>query len=439
MRRDACECSKTQLDLFSVPPVVTSVEKGQWIRYSPLAPPTVAGPLQFNITNPVNAYIDLAQCHLRVCLKITREDGTDTTVADDHVSTVNNSLHSLFREVRVQLGHNQLEITPSMGTYPYRAYLETLLSYGDAAKSTHLRCMGWYNDQAGKMDDHDPTPDEANTGLKARSAVVVPTRDVELTGRLHCDIFLQERYLIDGVPMKLELLRSPDDFYLMCDNGSVYRTQITKAEFYVRQVHIAPEVREKHLEALNAGITVKYPMTRVHVTAHDIPRDGRDFHKDQLVGGQLPKRVVLSLVENQAFVGHKEKNPYHLKHYNVTSIKLKLNGQEVHGTEMKSNFAEHTNELKQLYMDLFRNTGHLWREHPCNLTLEEFMNGFTVWVIDLTADLAADEEHHYPRQTGKLGLEMQFSQALPHPVTLICYEEYENVLELDRFRNAVVI
>ncbi|XP_071094919.1 uncharacterized protein F54H12.2-like [Haliotis cracherodii] len=441
MRRDACECSKAQLDLFTVPPVSTSVQEGQWIRYSPLAPPSVAGPLQFNISNPVNAYIDLKQCYLRVCLRVTKDDGTDTVLADNPVSTVNNVMHSLFREVRLQVGHNQLEITPSMGTYPYRAYLETLLSYGTGAKTSHLRCPGWFTDDAGKMDVFNPDADAntRNTGVRTRRDLIVPTKEVELTGRLHCDLFLQDRYLLDGVPMKLELLRSPDEFFFICAADGAYKLALTKAEFYVRQLNIDPAVRETHVSSLNAGVTAKYPLSRVHVTADDIPRGGRDFHKDHLIGGQLPKHVVLGLVDNSAYVGSKEKNPYNFKHNHVTMMKLKVNGQEVHGTEMKSDFSNNSANLKQVYMNLFRNTGQLWRPETCELTPKAFTQGYTLWVVDLTPDLGADEGINYPRHTGKLALEIQFGQALEDPATLICYEEYENVLEIDRFRNAMMV
>ncbi|XP_067685277.1 uncharacterized protein F54H12.2-like [Haliotis asinina] len=289
------------------------------------------------------------------------------------------------------------------------------------------------------MDDFNAVAQNVNAGLVARRRVILPTREVELTGRLHCDLFLQDRYLVDGVPMKLELIRSPSDFYLMSAGDVECRFELTKAEFYVRQVNIDPAIREQHVKHMSPGVTAKYPLTRVQVTAHDIPGGGRDFHKDQLVGGQLPKRVVLGLVDNDAFAGSKEKNPFHFKHNNVTSLKLKLNGQEVHGTEIKSDFQNNSGSLKQLYMNLFCNTGHLWQEHPCNLTIDEFRNGFTLWVVDLTADLGADEGHNYPRHTGKLGLELQFAEPLPRPVTLVGYEEYESVLEIDRFRNALMV
>ncbi|XP_046358378.2 uncharacterized protein F54H12.2-like [Haliotis rufescens] len=149
--------------------------------------------------------------------------------------------------------------------------------------------------------------------------------------------------------------------------------------------------------------------------------------------------MVLGLVDNSAYVGSKEKNPYNFKHNHVTMMKLKVNGQEVHCTEMKSDFSNNSAHLKQVYMNLFRNTGQLWRPETCELTPKAFTQGYTLWVVDLTPDLGADEGINYPRHTGKLGLEIQFGQALEDPVTLICYEEYENVLEIDRFRNAMMV
>ncbi|XP_071089183.1 uncharacterized protein F54H12.2-like [Haliotis cracherodii] len=227
-----------------------------------------------------------------------KEDGTDTTLADNPVSTVNNLMHSLFRKVWVQVGHNQLEITPSMGTYPYRTYLETLLSYGTGAKTSHLQCPGWFANDAGKMEAFNPAnADARNRGVRTRRDLIIPTKEVALTGRLHCDLFLQDRYLVDGLPMKLELLRSPDEFFFMCAVDGIYKLALTKAKLYVRQLNIEPAVQETHVSSLNAGVTAKYPLYRVQVTVHDIPRGGTDFDKDQLIGGQLPKRVVLGLVD----------------------------------------------------------------------------------------------------------------------------------------------
>jgi hypothetical protein len=45
-------------------------------------------------------------------------------------------MHSLFSDVSVSL--NEKLVSPPTSMYPYRAYIETLLSYGPAAKESQL-------------------------------------------------------------------------------------------------------------------------------------------------------------------------------------------------------------------------------------------------------------------------------------------------------------
>ena len=44
------------------------------------------------------------------------------------------------------------QFTASMNTYPYRAMLETLVSYGNDTKKAQLTSELFYADEAGKMD-----------------------------------------------------------------------------------------------------------------------------------------------------------------------------------------------------------------------------------------------------------------------------------------------
>jgi hypothetical protein len=45
-------------------------------------------------------------------------------------------MHSLFNDVSVSLNKNL--VSPPTSLYPYRAYIEILLSYGPAAKESQL-------------------------------------------------------------------------------------------------------------------------------------------------------------------------------------------------------------------------------------------------------------------------------------------------------------
>ena len=69
-------------------------------------------------------------------------------------------LHSLFHQGDVSL--NDVQVSQSAGTYAYRAYIESLLSYGLQAKTSQLTAALYYKDTAGNMDRSNP--DHANAG-----------------------------------------------------------------------------------------------------------------------------------------------------------------------------------------------------------------------------------------------------------------------------------
>ena len=133
-----------ELYLFAVPPTQTSIEEGSWIEHQPLTYLDSGGPIEFILPGTGDA--DLANTYLLVGAKIVNGNGTDI-VAVTPVAPVNNWLHSLFSQVDVYL--NDTLVTPSSNTYPFRSYVETLLSYGAEAKKTQLTSQLWYKDTAG--------------------------------------------------------------------------------------------------------------------------------------------------------------------------------------------------------------------------------------------------------------------------------------------------
>ena len=167
----SCACSKSELELFSVPPTQTAIESSQWVEYRPITSLSDSSPIEFVVTGSGEEYVDLSETYLQVTAKIVKTDGGDldqtsnasgTVTGDDaDVGPVNLWLHSLFSQVDVSL--NERLVTPSMNTYPYRAYLETLLSYGPAAKESYLTAAMWYKDTAKHMEDH-----QLNKGFKSR-------------------------------------------------------------------------------------------------------------------------------------------------------------------------------------------------------------------------------------------------------------------------------
>ncbi|KAK2150394.1 hypothetical protein NP493_2421g00007 [Ridgeia piscesae] len=121
------------------------------------------------------------------------------------IRLVRRSIKRKPRDVcQVDVSLNGTLVTPSTNTYAYRAYIETLLSHGAEAKNSQLTSALWYKDTAGHMD----ATDNENKGLLKRKDYTTGSRIVDMMGRLHVDLFFQDRYLLNGVDVKIRLVQS---------------------------------------------------------------------------------------------------------------------------------------------------------------------------------------------------------------------------------------
>jgi len=212
MQHGSCECSKSELDVQSVPPTMTAMHEGQWTEHYPIAPvKNTSAPIEFNIPPQTEKWTDLGQSYLYLKVKLKKIDGTEVdNEADKNVSVVNNLFHSLFSSVDLYL-NNKL-VTANADTYPYRAYIENLLSYNKASKDTHLMALEmWEEDTAGHMAGN--TTDIRYAGWKSRRLRVF-NKQCELAGRLHLDVALQDKYLPNGIEMRFRLNKTSSAFHL---------------------------------------------------------------------------------------------------------------------------------------------------------------------------------------------------------------------------------
>lgn len=145
--------------------------------------------------------MDLASTFLCVRARVVPAVGANLDT-DSVLGPVNNWLHSLFSHVEISL--NDTLVTPSTNTYPYLAYIDTLLSYGVQAKEAQFTSTLWYKDTAGHMN----ATDNANEGMWKRREHIKESCEVEIMGRLHADLLLRDRYLLSGVDVKICLERS---------------------------------------------------------------------------------------------------------------------------------------------------------------------------------------------------------------------------------------
>ena len=179
---------------------------------------------------------------------------------------------------------NDTLVTPSSNTYPFRAYVDTLLSYGAEAKHTQLTSQLWYKATTGHMDA--TTENGGNLGLVERRRHIAEIRVVETMGRLYVDLFLQDRFLLNGVSVKIRLLRSKDAFFLMAGGQNPdCKVQIVDALMFARKAVLSPSVNMAHIKAFEKG-TTKYPLRPVDCKVYSIPQGAMSHTHENLFPGR---------------------------------------------------------------------------------------------------------------------------------------------------------
>lgn len=433
---ESTPCTKSELDLFTTPATQVAIQKGMWIDHQPISSLNSSAPIEFKIAG-TDDYLDLSKTMLVMKVKITKRNGTDLG-SGEKTAPVNNFLQSLFKQVDVFL--NGIQVTQSTGTYAYRSYLETLLNFGPAAKSSQLTAGLFYKDTAGQMNSLDPTVAEGgNEGLKKRYSFTKESMLVDLSGPLFCDIFFSDRLLLNQVDVSIKLSPNRSNFCIMSGEAAAdYKIVMQSAVLKVRTVKISPVIKLSHTKELQSGNTAKYPIRRVECKAFTIPSSNPSINKSDLFNGNVPKRIVLGLVESETFNGDYKKNPYNFQLYNMTSVSVTIDGEQrpLKPINLKLTSAGGRNFI-EAYNTLFTGTGILNHDSGNDISRDDYYQGYGVICLDLTPDACSASDHFNERNKGNLTLEMQFSRGLPSAVNLIVYGEFESLIEIDQGRHVI--
>lgn len=427
IHEDSGETVDSGLDVFSIPPTQTSIETGGYTEYFPVAVLNQSSNIEFNILNKNGLeYLDLSNTHLSVRAKIVKADG-DPMLPTAACAPVNNWFHSLFSQVDVHM--NGTLVTPSENTYPYKAFIQTLLTYNGEAKRSQLSASMFHKDTAHKMDAI-----TGNSGMLTRLNRASSSQEVDMFGRLHCDILNTNRYIINGVDVKLRLVKSKDSFNLFTEDEETYKVVLTHVSLFVRKCTLNPSVMLSHGRILNRGETAKYPLKNVSVRPYSIPAGSLTSTQDNLFLSQLPNRLIVGLVDSDAFNGSFKKNPFNFKHYDLNFISLYINGSQFPRTPIQPNYKK--NRFARPFHSMFSQLGLGNKNEGNDLDISEFHGGNTLYVFDLTPSILDGNQIELVK-SGTVRLEMKFDKALSEAVHVLVWAESDSMLEITKGREIV--
>ncbi|XP_060088987.1 uncharacterized protein F54H12.2-like [Heteronotia binoei] len=273
-----------------------------------------------------------------------------------------------------------------------------------------------------------------NKGFAKRAELMSESRAIDLLGHLHTDLFFQEKLLLNGVDLKNKLTCSRDICFMSsAGDGTRFKLQMDSASLFVKKVRVSTGVRLAHAEALMTS-TAKCPVDLVSMKMFSISAGAHVSKQDNLFLGQLPKMVVMALVDNDAFSSGFTKTPFHFKDYNINFATVYVDGEQIPPKPFQPDFAM-GNNVKE-YMSLVQMAEKHLQDIPLLIDRDEFRNGYTLFAFDLSPDQEC-ADHYSLIKTGNLRAEIRFADALFHTVNLIMYGVFDNIIEINQNRNVL--
>ena len=86
------------------------------------------------------------------------------------------------------------------------------------------------------------------------------------------------------------------------------------------------------------------------------------------------------------------------------------------------------------YRTLFDGSGIHHSNAGLQITHDMYINGYFMFLFDLTPDRAASEGHVSPPDNGTIRVELRFAKPLPDSITCLFYLEFDNTISIDNLR-----
>jgi len=421
------------LDLFTLPATQYAIQSNLVTEHRPISTVKSDSTITFVITTPKDEYIQLKDLLLRLKLrvKITKLSGDPPSTSEwTQVSPVNYLLHSLFKQVVLEINGKQITVAPQ--TYSYKAMFEALIGFSEDARKSHLTGALYNKDATTNPDVIDTT---RNAYISPDTKTSPDGKVIELVGKPQLDLSFQEKALMGGLTIKLEFTPNDPKFYLMADTTKIIPSvEFIDASIFVHRSKVSHLIVEAHDTALEKS-NAKYPICRNEVKSFTISKDALSANIDNIVTGQIPRRALIALVSNDAFNGNYSKNPFNFKNYKCNFISTHIDGIQYPSIPYTPDFA---NDLfTREYIGFFEAVNQLSTDSVISLSKDDWAKGKTIYGFNYSPDLAngcVQEGHSSPARRGTMGLQLKFAEGLPETINALIYLEYDNLIQINSDR-----
>ena len=419
-----------ELSIFSKTRVNSGIQQVKWVDCDPVNPITQDGDCEIILPGAGIGYIDFLRTFLYVTFKIVKADGTNLTSADK-VAPINMILHTMWSQFDIEF---QQKMISTAGTnYAYLSLFKSILKFGSNTKLSKLQSALYYKDESSGISASNPDPSKSdlsavrNSGLHARYKICKESNLVDVMGVPLADIFDLQKYVLNGVNVKIKLAQSKNAFRLMTNHSTEqYKLILKQVSIRACKVFLAPETIKAHNETLLENPSI-YPYMQEIIKTYNVSSGSYSLKIDDMFQGSGPSKLVCGLIKSEAYSGSYGLNPLELQSCSIDMITCYIDGQSLPFNSIHCNFsAGNYQEAYYALVDAVNSEG-------TDITREDFPKGYSVFVFNLDGHLQCNNPFPALRKAN-VTLEIKFSVALPWAATLICYATFPREIHIDKAR-----
>lgn len=436
------------LGFFETPPSNVGIASSIYREILTLNPLSDT-PYTFRL-HPGSNFLDLSHMYLETEMQIQKKDGNNWIPIEDgdHVSTIQAIGATWIRNMKVTI--NGRETFNSNQLYAYKSYIDLELSYNREVKSSYLGICG-YHPSGAKRYNVDSIDDE---GYTARKRLFEKGKKAQFYTKLNADLFTSDLFMINNVSIEIEIHPHTSEFLLLDYSPApaavppattatpkpTYRLAILGLKLFTKYVELMDGLSMDIAQRLENS-PARYGIRRSELKSAVITGGVNEFHTT-LFTEQIPRRIIVVLVEPDAYNGSLTKSPFVFKPHQVRDISVISGGitwpavlynmKWENLTDVKNPIYD--NAYMRCYNDLMEGIGLANSIETNGITPEHFRNGWCFYCFTLTSDLENSPAFELVK-AGTTSLMIRFNGNSPAKgLNAIIYGELDTLLMVDKHR-----
>ena len=161
--------------------------------------------------------------------------------------------------------------------------------------------------------------------------------------------------------------------------------------------------------------------------------DGRTELNANILADQVPRRIIVGLVENSAYVGSQLKSPFVFKPYNVREITIMANGKQYPSVPYDLSWGD--TKYTRAFHDLNETLQMVNTTDSNVISLTDYKNHHCLYGFSLTNSMEDHPGCYELIKNGTTSIHIKFSAAVPAGgLVLIILAEVDSLFMIDKNR-----